>query len=325
MGVHERSITYKVAWLIKKGTQTFGYHLIGQNGDEKDITDTYAAVMISRGLIENMSIQQNGNDIIIRGKGVNLKRLPVYDLNTNQFRDKDGQVLQEMNNAYKNANQNLDQISIIKRILNGRSCIGYICQDNQNRTKQFTRDQVIQLALENHIKNVRVNIVNPYRGLTYEQARQRHNFSEDVWRTVQREGAIKVLVGTNGFTLESLPVLLLDKSGMLIDPEKAPDKITMRAFRVNRGGVLYHNTNNQKKPFTSGDLLVVKGDGSLDIIKSFEIQSQVEVHMDKSQATCDSYLDNVTNYSVEFFGAPQRITINPKQVTQWVIITRKAS
>ena len=123
------AITYRVVGRYMRGKETTGYHFIGSDDSSVQLNKERTIYMIGKGLIENMRIQTDGDEIVIRGKGINLLSLPVYDESKQDFRNNSAsQLVANSNVQPKNTsiNNNMAQYTIIKRIMSKNNCIGLV-------------------------------------------------------------------------------------------------------------------------------------------------------------------------------------------------------
>lgn len=135
-----KDMKYRVAGRVLKGTSVTHYLLIREDGKQDIVSRDRAIWLISNGLIENMRIQVlSDSDIIIRGKGVNLNNLPVYD------KDKlTGKASVET--LYK----------INRRIMRGARCIGYEVVTSDNKVLKLSKDDVYKLSNNRLVTNAEV-------------------------------------------------------------------------------------------------------------------------------------------------------------------------
>ena len=296
---NSNSVTYTVVGRYMTGSAVTGYHLVGSDGNQAPITKERLIYMIGKGLVENMRVQANGSELILRGKGINLNTLPVYDEKTKGLRG--NAASQDAANSAvvpkKNSGINpMGQLKISKRIMFKTSCLGYMVVDHSGREMKLSRDKVIELALQKLISNATV---------------QRYTEpGEDTPRFILR-GA--------GCDLSELPALLVDGNGKIIDPTADRSEIKMRATRMKRGGIIHDKVKSIDITFQPGDFLVCGIKCVIRSLSEADMNSKFKVDTSSNMAICDEYLENLKNYTVEIFGTVAR-EIKPEQIMKWTII-----
>lgn len=130
---------YKATGRYMDGQKLVGYHLVGEDGTQLKEGKERIIYLIGKGLIENMRIQNGTDGLIIRGKGVNLNELPVFDINKGERkRDKDTKF---------------GQYKITKRIMSKNECLGYEVVDYNGKIYKKRRTQILELAEQKLISN----------------------------------------------------------------------------------------------------------------------------------------------------------------------------
>ena len=287
-----RNEIYYVTGKYMTGSEVTAYHLTSDSGQSLIVNKEKAILMISRGLIENMRVQYSDDEVIIRGKGINLKTIPVFDMNKNEFRQSNAP---KQGTTNKTTRQNpMSQYRIVKRMMFKTSCIGYIVVDAANRESRMKKDKAIELALKGYIINADAQKYIP-----------------------AGETEPKIVLRGVGCEIKKLPAVLVDQSGRLID-DTANNEIITRATLMRRGGILYNNYAKNKKTFAPGDYIVCTPNGGLDVLPAAKAKDV----LNRSEATstvCDSYLNNVAYYNVEFYGDAKR-DIAPAMVIKWPVV-----
>jgi hypothetical protein len=284
--VKTNTVMYRVVGRYMNGSNVTGYHLIGSDGSQVKVTKEHIVYLIGKGVIENMRVQANGNKLILRGRGVNLNELPIYDEKKEEFRGNNrGKVV------------SMGEMELTKRIMYKNKCLGYMVRDVSGKEWKLSREKVIDLALKKLIKNVTV---------------QKYNDST--------LGKVRLILRGVGCDLSKLPILIVDPTGKIIDPSKDKD-MTMRAVRLKRGGILYDKTNNIKIPFEAGDYIVCSIDG-MRVVKANDMDKNYKVETGYTMAACDNYLDKLNNYYIEIFGSEPK-PIPSSVVLKWSIVSRK--
>ena len=82
------NVLYSVTGRYMDGQKLVAYHLVGEDGSQAQEGKERVIWLIGKGVITNMRLQSGTNgEVIIRGKGVNLNNLPVFDIAKQQFRE----------------------------------------------------------------------------------------------------------------------------------------------------------------------------------------------------------------------------------------------
>lgn len=280
------TVMYRVVGRYMNGSNVTGYHLIGSDGSQIRVTKDYIVYLIGKGVVENMRVQANGNKLILRGRGVNLNELPIYDEKREEFRGNNkGKVI------------SMGEMVVTKRIMYKNKCLGYMVRDVSGKEWKLSREKVKELALKKMIKNV---TAQKYRD--------------------PNSGEVKLILRGVGCDLSKLPILIVDPTGKIIDPLKDKD-MTMRAVKVKRAGVLYDKANNKMMPFEAGDYIVCSIDG-MKVVKANDMDKNYKVETGYTMAACDNYLDKLNNYYIEIFGSEPK-PIPSSIVLKWSIVSRK--
>lgn len=284
-------VTYRVTGRYMSGSEIVFYHLVGSDGSTLRVNKNKALLMISRGEIENMRAQYSGEEAIIRGKGTNLNKLPVFDLNKEQFRNQNAP--QYGSTAKTSANSPLSQFRITKRVMYKTSCIGYEVTDAAGHANRLSRGKVAELAEKGYIINADAGYYTP-------------------------NGAVNPILVVRGIgcALKSLPEIVVDHNGNVI--ENNVQRVYARAVQSKRAGILYNDTTNAKRTFGSGDYIVVLPNGNLNIME--QNLAKTSITLDSNGAKQNNIdLDKASNYSIEFFGNPRR-KLSAKAVSGWPIV-----
>lgn len=131
-----KNTNYIVTGRYMDGNKVIGYHLVGDNGSEVRESRERIIRLISMGLVRNMRLQDGPNGtLIIRGKGVNLNELPVYDPNKNKLRNIENKV---------NIQNNIRKYNIVKKIYTiDNKLLGYVIKDTTYGDNKVVRAQNI--------------------------------------------------------------------------------------------------------------------------------------------------------------------------------------
>ena len=336
-------VTFNVVGRYMDGSKVVGYQLIDRDGSQLRVNVERVIFMIGRGEIDNMRIQYVNGIVVPRGKGVNLQKLPVFDIKKQQLRCKTNQkttdnvhIIQKQlnqseqqnqtqikNNDNKSINNSIDystigQQKIIARILKENKVEGYVVQDFSGQIKKLPKSEVIRLASNKIISNAEVLKTNPYHGLTLEKAKLQTNFNLHDWEYIQKWGYITVLQGI-GIQLDKLPSWIILPGGNIINVQERENalKTQFRAFRVPRGGTIYNINTGKHKQFKSGDYIAFLQNGELDVISVNEFNTMFKVKHNTIQ-DCDWCIDRIQDFEVEVFGSHKQ-KISKAQISTWPI------
>lgn len=296
------NLIYNVTGRYMDGQKVVGYHLVGEDGSQAQEGKDRIIWAIGKGIISNMRIQiGNNKEIIIRGKGINLNNLPVYDQKKQQFRnDNVSQLAANTKVPTVKSSENeanpMGQYKILKRIMIKNRCIGYEVQDFSGRITRKKRDTVIKLALQKLISNA---VANKY-------TKSGSNVPELVLRGVDCD-------------LSKLPILIVADNGKIIDPTVETSNLSVRSAYMKRSGIIYNNTDGTTMTFKTGDFIICGVNGKIKIQNRFEVEKEFMVDKELNTAVCDDYLFCVGNYSIELLGnKPIKLTEN--MVKSWSIM-----
>jgi hypothetical protein len=245
-----------------------------------------------------MRISTNNGEVIIRGKGINLNSLPVYDEGKQKYRP--GVVSQNVAVASAKPREiqsrtNMEKFKIIKRIMDKTSCVGYVLEDVSGNTRRISRETVLKLAEGNRISNAVVS-------KTFDQV------------TGQQVVSLR---GVNGCSLKQLPILIVE-GGRIVDPSTNKSSVTIRAVRMKCAGQIVNNSSKSVDRFNVGDFIIVKVDGNLKVIPGTEFIQKYRPEKSCSAATCDNYLDCLSDYTIEIYGS-NSTKVSPNQVKTWAM------
>lgn len=290
--------TYRVVGRYMSGKEIIGYHFLCSDNSSLPLDREKTIYLINKGLVENMRLSSSNGEIIIRGKGVNLNALPVYDLNKEQYRsDKASQNVAATSVKDRNGNvqNNMGQYKIVKRIMQKNNCIGYVVIDNSGNESKLSRKTIMELAANKRIANAVVNKVID-----------------------NSTGEISFALRGVGCKLAQLPIMIVSDDGRIVDPTSNKKDIVIRAIRMKSGGQIIYLKDNSTRRFAAGDFIIVQADGKLNVVPGQRFISDYRPEKSHDMATCDYYIDRVANYAVEVYGS-NAITLNPNQVKVWTM------
>lgn len=275
-------VTYRVIGRYMDGRDVKAYHFIGSDDKNYIYNKETTIYMIGKGLVENMRISTCDGEIIIRGKGINLNKLPVYDETKQQYRN--------VSNNDNKTSESMGMLTITKRIMHKTNCIGYVLRDIAGNEKKLKRADVLNLVADKKVTNATLS------------------------RTINKETGMPV-TSLRGIdcALKKLPILILNESGKIIDPLISNNETIIRAVRMKTSGVIRELVSNSVKRFSAGDFLIIQANGELDTIAGTKFSQKYEYDKTHGQATCDYYLDRLDDFSVEMYGCKE-IKLKPEQV-----------
>lgn len=297
------NVTYKVVGRYMNGKELIGYHFIGSDNSPLILNKERTIYLIGKGAIENMRISTNNGELIIRGKGINLNTLPVYDESKDKYRP--GYVSQQasVSNAQVRGvgnRNNMSNFKIVKRIMDGQKCAGYVLEDIVGNLKNVDRDRVIEYAKNNRISNAILNrVTDPNTG--------------------QPTFALR---GVNGCSIKKLPIMIVDESGRIVDPKTNKSMVTIRAARMKSAGHIANRVTGKIDRFTVGDFIVVNVDGQIKVVPGRTFITEYTPEKGQKSATCDHCLNCVSDYTLEIYGS-NAIVLSPDSTLTWAIARHK--
>lgn len=291
------NIMYSVTGRYMDGQKVEGYHLVGEDGSQAQECKERVIWLIKRGLINNMRIQsgEDGEDII-RGKGINLNKLPVYDIAKNKFRN--DEKSQEASSGVNSINK-LGQYTILRRIMYKNQCLGYEVQDYSGKITRKSRKNVIDLAVQKLISNA----------VAFKCRRNGQDIPEIKLRGVNVD-------------LKKLPVLIVDEQGKIIDPTKNIQGITLRGACMKKNGIIKDTLNNKVMTFKCGDFILCGINGDIVIKDRLEVEKTLDKVNMINKAVCDDYIEGSHRYQIEIFGS-KPILLTDSMIKSWAVLKHK--
>lgn len=297
----DTNITYRVTGRYMSGPSVEAYHLVGDDGKQIVANRDRILFLIGHGQIENMRIQFSDGEAIIRGRGINLNTLPIYDLSKREFRGNSASQSAAntgVNTRTNNGGATMGQYTIIKRIMAKNNCIGYVLRDMSGKEIKIQRQKALELAHSRLISNAVVNRFTPNDG-----------------------SAPKIILRGVNCNLNELPIIAVDQKGNIIDPSVVAKQNTvyMRAAKMSRGGIIYDKRQDKKLSFGSGDYILCGVNGTLRPVRGTDAVNLFTISKDSDSAVCDEFLQNLEYYPIELFGG-SITTLNESQVKRWPIV-----
>ena len=292
-------VTYNVVGRYMDGTSVTGYHLVGSDGSQIQASKDRVLFLIGKGLVNNLRAQALEDGMIIRGKGINLNTIPIYDVNKQQLR---GENIQKTQVKPKKNSNIIGQLEITKRIMFKTQCLGYVLRDINGKETRISRERVIELGIQRLLTNATV---------------QKYTNSQ-----TQKTQLILRGVGTD---LNKIPELIVNEAGKVIDPNDQKSKDSVRITKMNKAGVIHDGVKNSKAVFSAGDYLVCGNKATLKTFRQQDIEKYFKIVTNTKGpqgAICDAHLDKLSNYKLEIFGGDV-VNIDPKHVIKWQVASLK--
>lgn len=147
---------YQIVGRYMDGSEVVGYHLQSlESGKAERYNREITAYLVGRGQVSNASGQVYKGELLLRGEGVKISELPVFNENTGELSNLNG-----VGRVRKNASA-ADVMTMLKLtgiIVKGRSVVGYEVSNNAGAKKNLSRADVIKLAVAGQIGNARVQM-----------------------------------------------------------------------------------------------------------------------------------------------------------------------
>lgn len=287
-------VTYSVVGRYMAGSEVLNYHFVGTDGSQLVADKEQVVQLITRGLIDNMRAQTNGNDTLLRGKGVNLLTLPIYDQNKAQFRDSTTTQAVHSDSVTPRKNSGVSpmgQMRLTARIMYKSSNLGYMVQDLNGKQRKLSRNKVLELADQKLIVNA----------------------------VVQRDGSNIKLRGFN-CNLNDLPAIEVDEAGNAIQKSTVKEA-SVRAVKMSKSGTITDDRTGKQKVFATGDYLICAKHGEFHTISSKDLESKFKVAASDTQAQCDDSLAEVEHYTIKILGSASIVKLTAAQVLRWTVVT----
>lgn len=301
------NVVYRVTGRYMDGQKVIGYHLVGEDGSQAQESRDRVIWLIGKGVITNMRVQLGADgEAILRGKGINLNNLPVYDPNKDKYRNTESS--QQAANSGVSVRKSsvagvspMGQYTITHRIMIKNKCLGYQLIDYSGAVTRKKRDEVIKLAIQKLISNA---VVQRY-------TKPETNKPELILRGVNCE-------------LSKLPILVVSDNGKIVDPTKNKDGFTVRSAYMKHSGIIHDTVNNIRIPFKAGDFVICEANGAIIIKDRLSVEKLYKKDTESAQAFCDDYLDTASNCYIELFGS-KPIQLTKAMIKSWIILKPIAS
>lgn len=253
--VANMNINYIVTGRYMDGNKVIGYHLVGDDGTEIRESRERIIRLISKGLVKNMRLQDGPKGtLIIRGKGVNLNELPVYDPNKNKLRNIQNKV---------NIQNNIRKYVIKSKIYSlNNKLIGYVIQDTDYGDNKIIKAQaIIGMINRGIITNATIHIIN---------GKSVVRITTDVEILYSKDG--KILNNKQNLTVR---VLKVEKPAILRDTStKASKQLNAGEFIVLdiNGSLRILSGEQIKQEFNNSNISIANSDLSKNKVKNIEIE-----------------------------------------------------
>lgn len=301
------NVIYRVTGRYMDGQKIIGYHLVGEDGSQAQESRERVIWLIGKGIISNMRIQVgNDGEVILRGKGINLNNLPVYDPNKDKYRNTESSQ-QVANSGVPVRKSTVDSISpmgqytITHRIMYKNRCLGYQLTDHSGSVARKKRDDVIKLAVQKLISNA---IAQRY--------------------TKNAESKPELILRGVNCDLGKLPILVVGSNGKIVDPTKNKESFTVRGAYMKHSGIVHDTINNTRIPFKAGDFIICEANGAIEIKDRLSVEKMYRKDTESAQAFCDDYLEIASNCFIEMFGS-KPIKLTAEMIKSWVILKSAAA
>lgn len=296
------NVIYRVTGRYMDGQKIIGYHLVGEDGSQAQESRDRVIWLIGKGVIANMRVQIGAEgEAILRGKGINLNNLPVYDPNKDKYRNTESSQ-QAANSSVSVRKSNVADVSpmgqytITHRIMLKNKCLGYQLVDYSGTATRKKREDVIKLAIQKLVSNA---VVQRY-------TKPETNKPELILRGVNCE-------------LSKLPILVVGENGKIVDPTKNKDSFTVRSAYMKHSGIIHDTINNTRIPFKAGDFIICEASGGIIIKDRLSVEKLYKKDTESAQAFCDDYLDIASNCYIELFGS-KPIQLTQAMIKSWIIL-----
>lgn len=175
-------VQYSVVGRYMTGSMVSGYHLLGEDGSQLQVSKQQLIRLVDKNIVVNCRVQMYNDNPLLRGKGINLNELPVFDEKKNEL--KKGTNIGAVRPKTNDPNAVFGQLLIVKRIMQGNHCVGYVVRNAGGLEKKLSRDKVIAMASQKLIGNARVQKDND-----------------------------KILLRGVGESLDALPIIVVTENG----------------------------------------------------------------------------------------------------------------
>ena len=282
---------YHIVGRWKDGQYITGYQISDDGGDTIKVSKDRLIYLIGKGLVRNARIQPDGEGgIIIRGKGVNLNKLPTYDEARNEIK------CSVNGNGVPRKNIYEEKYEMIKRVMHKTNCVGYVLKGSDGKCITVNRNTAFEMAKQKLIEGVVL--------------RRSDN---------KESGTVFILRGTGDKNIANLPIVFVDENGRAITEDKSRTECLIA--KMNKGGKLVNVKTKAVKTFNIGDYLVCYPNAAIDIATKESIGQ--EFNLSDAAWKDNGYMDLVSHYEIELFSG-KKIGITKEMVYKWTRAVRIA-
>mgnify|MGYP001079768618 CR=1 FL=1 len=273
---------YNVVGRYMDGSSVVAYHLTSNDGSWIKADKEKTIWLIQQGLIGNMRTQvASDGEVIIRGRGTNLNKLPVYDENKQSIRGKNGT---------QSNKKDIDMFTITRRIIKKEGIVGYEIVNRGGKRFNVGNSAAKKLATKKRLTNA---VLKKYRS---------------------SDGVRFVLVGY-GCNLNELPYIIMTDTGELLDPDNSVN--IYRAIMMKRAGSIYSRKGRNRVHFKPGQYVLLDSRGNIETKNRDEVDNMFErVDCSNEDSRYNMSVENDTEYLLEIYGY-KAIRITPEQMNSW--------
>lgn len=152
-----RRIEYQIVGRYMDGTEVTGYQLMSMDTGKTAIYNKeQVAFLVGKGQITNCEGQIYQDKFLLRGKGMKISELPVYQKSGALTKtDSLGKIRRGTS-----AEDAMTQVTISAVVTDGRNVVGYVVKNSAGATKVIDRMQLLTEAKAGRIGNARVQMYN---------------------------------------------------------------------------------------------------------------------------------------------------------------------
>ena len=132
-----------------RGVEVLGYYLEDKNGAGGFVNKETTQDLALRGLIVNCRAQIYNNDVVMKGVGCKLSRLPIIDVDTGKIRG-----------VSEHKPVKRKTYEIVARVFDGKRILGYAIKSEDGVPVMKSKREVMELARNRLISNARIQMNN---------------------------------------------------------------------------------------------------------------------------------------------------------------------
>lgn len=290
MVMDNNRITYEAKGRCMKGTNVYKYMLLGTDNKIVATNLTETIHLIGRGMINNLRLVPNDNNmgVSIRGKGVNILKLPVYEEYNGAYRVRNTEEL-----IGKVEKESFAEFKITHRVMYKNDCIAFILMNSAGVSKPIRKKRVMALAAEDKISNATL-----------------------VRHKNETTGNVSAILRGVSCSLLDLPVIAADENGEAITRLGIPG-VTVRAAMMVEAGTVRDDTG-KRVSFSPSDILVFNEFGYIDVYKKQDFIRRFRHREDCTEAIVDSISQQAEKYNIDLFNS-NTYKLSIKTINKWKI------